>query len=187
MRPPASFPAHANAAAALLLARPRWREPRQRRAAVSPPAPAGFFGIAPQTPMTERDAEYMAAGGISSVRCRSLWSSIAADRAGRLQLDRARRRSSRSPPAPASTSCPSSTGRPRWLAPKPTTLPIDKPPGAHGLDRIPQRRGQTLRAAGANSGREHAHRRRSTTNRAIPQLPIRTWQIWNEANFFYFA
>ena len=81
-------------------------------------------------------------------------------------------------------------GTPHWLAAKPTTLPIDNARQRAGLEGIPHRRGRTLRPAAANSGSEHAPSGgvgpRLRTAR-VPKLPIRTWQIWNEANFFYFA
>src|SRR4029078_7058482 len=44
---------------------------------VQPPrAPAEFFGIGPQTPLTPRDAEYMKAVGIGIVRMAVPWSSV---------------------------------------------------------------------------------------------------------------
>ena len=39
-------------------------------------APAGFFGIAPQTELTEEDMRYMSAGGIETVRIPVAWSAI---------------------------------------------------------------------------------------------------------------
>ncbi len=37
------------------------------------PPPAGFFGVAPQDWLTDRDAEYMVAGGIETVRWPLEW------------------------------------------------------------------------------------------------------------------
>src|SRR5215204_2963453 len=44
--------------------------------AAPPRAPAEFFGIGPQTPLTQKDAEYMKAGGIGIVRMAVPWSSV---------------------------------------------------------------------------------------------------------------
>ncbi len=41
-----------------------------------PQPPTGFFGIAPQTPLTEEDARYMRAGGIESIRVPVAWSEV---------------------------------------------------------------------------------------------------------------
>ncbi|HKA66514.1 MAG TPA: hypothetical protein VKG03_01270, partial [Solirubrobacterales bacterium] len=40
------------------------------------PAPRGFFGIGPQTTLTDEDAAYMKAGGIESVRWPLTWGAI---------------------------------------------------------------------------------------------------------------
>ena len=45
-----------------------------------------------------------------------------------------------------------------------------------------QRRGRPLWPPGANSGANAPPARD-----AVPRQPVRTWQIWNEENFFYFA
>ncbi len=45
-------------------------------------APRGFFGIGPQTGLTDRDAEYMAAGGIETIRWPLGWAGIQPTRKG---------------------------------------------------------------------------------------------------------
>ena len=79
-------------------------------------------------------------------------------------------------------------GTPRWLAAKPTTLPIDSAGrGRPGRPSSPPRSNATAR--GGEFWAEHAPGGVGVDYEpAIPRpLPIRTWQIWNEANFFYFA
>ncbi len=167
-----------------------------------PVAPAGFFGIAPQLAMTQRDAEYMAAGGITSVRLPVIWSSIQPTRRGGYNwagLDEGVAIAARA----GIRVLPFFYGTPRWLAPKPTTLPIDTAARRQAWTEF-------LRAAVKRYGprgefwREHAKlgpgpqyevgpgpqyevgpgpQRESP----LPKLPIRSWQIWNEANFFYFS
>jgi hypothetical protein len=154
--------------------------------ATAPPSvPKGFFGIAPQTTLTPADAMRMRSGGIESVRVPVVWSAIqptakggyvwsgmdqivAAAARARLQV------------------LPFLYGTPRWLARKPTILPIDT-----GKQRAAWT--AFLQAAVARYGpggtfwTEHAPGV-VKYEPAIPNpTPIRTWQIWNEANFFYFA
>jgi hypothetical protein len=157
-----------------------------------PPAPKGFFGIAPQSVLTHEDANYMTAGGIESVRWPMIWGAIQPTPARKYDwgsfdpvVEVAARHGLRVLPFVLSA--------PRWLS-RSTKLPIDSgrarsawkaflkaavrrygpggsfwiehPPGVPG-DQIPE----TVEYAPA-----------------IPRpLPVREWQVWNEANFFYFA
>jgi hypothetical protein len=157
-----------------------------------PRPPKGFFGIGPQTGLTDEDASYMQAGGIESVRWPVIWASIqptaksAYDWNG---LDSvvsvAARHNLRVLPFLVST--------PRWISRKPTTLPIDSAKARSAWRRF-------LRAAverygpGGEFWAEHGPGVRTQIpgtveyEPAIPRpMPIRSWQIWNEANFFYFA
>ncbi len=143
--------------------------------------PRTFFGIVPQTALTETDAEYMRAGRIGSVRWPLAWSGVQPEREGEYQwagfdevVATAARQRLRVLPFVYST--------PSWISPKYTTLPVDN---------ARQRRTWVafLRAAGERYGpsgefwREHG----AGTADPVPKLPLVEWQIWNEANFFYFA
>ncbi|MGD9735454.1 MAG: hypothetical protein AB7V58_07605 [Solirubrobacterales bacterium] len=153
--------------------------------AALPPAPKGFFGIGPQTGLSERDAQYMKAGGIEVVRYPLVWSEVQATRSGGYNWDtfdgvvaEATRHGLQVLPFVVDT--------PRWLSLKGTKLPIDtaraRKAWTQFLQAAVKRYGPggefwTLRAPGVVQYEP-----------AIPKpLPIRTWQIWNEANFFYFA
>jgi hypothetical protein len=147
----------------------------------APRAPRSFFGIAPQSPPSDTDAEYMRAGGIGSVRWPVPWDGVQPSAKGGYQWDgidavvatAARRRLAVLPFLYAT---------PSWLAPKYTALPVAS---------ARQRRAWVafVRAAVARYGprgsfwRQHGPR----SDEPLPKTPIRTWQIWNEANFFYFA
>jgi hypothetical protein len=143
--------------------------------------PRSFFGIVPQTGLSQADAEYMRAGRIGSVRWPLGWSGVQPTPNGDYQwggfdevVATAARQRLRILPFVYAT--------PAWLSPKYTTLPVNN---------ARQRRAWVafLRAAVERYGpsgefwREH--------NRAsgdfVPKLPLREWQVWNEANFFYFA
>ena len=146
-----------------------------------PPAPPSFFGIAPQTALTETDVEYMRAAKIGSVRWPVPWNGVQPTaRSGYLWagIDEVVATAAKQ----RLTVLPFLYGTPAWLASKPTALPV-----ADGRQRAAWV--AFVRAAVERYGpsgsfwREH----RVGSAEPLPKMPIRTWQIWNEANFFYFA
>jgi hypothetical protein len=149
--------------------------------------PRSFFGIAPQTALTNNDAAYMKAGGIGSVRWPVNWATVQPTAKGGYDwssvdpaLEVAARRGLKF--------LPFIYGTPRWIASKPTTLPVDSGRARKAwlafVDAAVKRYGP-----GGEFWNEHAPSQAAINYvPAIPRpTPIRTWQIWNEANFFYFA
>jgi hypothetical protein len=149
--------------------------------------PRDFFGIAPQTVLTDRDAAYMQAGGIGSMRLPVNWALVQLTPRGGYDwstvdpaVEVAARRGIKV--------LPFIYGTPRWIAAKPTTLPIDSA-------RAKRAWRDFVTAAVARYGpggefwAEHAPSVAAVNYvPAISRpLPVRTWQVWNEANFFYFA
>ncbi len=153
-------------------------------AAPRPPLPRGFFGVAPQTPLTDKDVSYMRAGGIETLRMPIAWSAVQPTRRGPYDW------SSIDPTIETATRgglevLPFLAGTPRWLG-KLTTLPVHN---------ARQRAAWTafVRAAVERYGpggvfwREHRSEGINYEPAISVPKPVRTWQIWNEANFFYFA
>jgi len=147
----------------------------------TPRAPRSFFGIAPQSTLTEADAEYMSAGGIGSVRWPLPWSGVQPTEKGGYQwggTDEVVANAARA----GLTVLPFLYATPTWLAPKYTTLPV-----ANARQRAAWAAfvAAAVERYGPNGTfwREHG----PGTAAPLPKTPIRTWQIWNEANFFYFA
>jgi hypothetical protein len=146
--------------------------------------PVGFYGIVPQSPLTARDAEYMKAGGIESVRLPVGWSSVQPTPRSPFDWSRfdaevaiATRAGLRVLPFLAST--------PRWVARKETTLPIDSGRARRGWQAFVKAAVQRY-GPGGSFWTEYAPG--GIQYEPIPTpLPIRVWQIWNEANFFYSA
>ena len=148
------------------------------------PVPPDFFGVVPQTALTPGDVFRMKAGGISTVRLAVPWSSVQPTEDGGYDwtgtdaaVDAAAQAGLRVLPFACST--------PSWLAPKPTTLPIDtarqRAAWTAFLQAMVKRYGP-----GGDFWAEHGPGIPYVTIFDNP-LPIRNWQIWNEANFFYFA
>lgn len=149
--------------------------------------PRTFFGIAPQTALTDQDASYMKAGGIGAVRWPINWATVQPTAKGGYDW------SSVDPAITAASRkglkfLPFLYGTPRWIANKPTRLPVDSGRARKAwlafVDAAVKRYGP-----GGEFWNQHTPSQ-ATVNYVpavpIPQ-PVRTWQIWNEANFFYFA
>jgi hypothetical protein len=150
-------------------------------------APAGagaaardFFGIGPQTPLTKADVTRMRDGGIGSVRVPVVWGAVQPSPRSPYQwgaLDQAVELTAEQ----GLELLPFLYGTPHWLG-RPTALPVD---GGR------QRRAWSdfLRAAAERYGAEGEYwiEHAPGSKHFVPKVPIRSWQIWNEPNFFYFA
>jgi Beta-galactosidase len=155
-------------------------------------APKGFYGIAPQTALTPQDVSYMKAGGIESIRVPLGWAGVQPTRNGGYDwrgFDQVVEVAARG----GLPVLPSISSPPRWVAPKETTMPIanarQRAAWTAFLKAAVQRYGP-----GGTFWTEHAKEREQVKPGGVeyvPALPapqpIRTWQIWNESNFFYFA
>jgi hypothetical protein len=142
--------------------------------AVAPPAsparvPADFFGIAPQTALSRADTERMRRGGLDTIRVSLPWSLVQPNSGATYDwapIDRIIKLAARS----RLRVLPFIYSTPGWVAPRPTILPVKT--------RFQRRAwGRFLRAAVERYG----------PRRNFRGKPIRRWQIWNEANFFYFT
>ncbi len=156
--------------------------------AVAQALPATFFGIAPQTTLTDTDAAYMKAGRIGSVRWPVNWALVQPTPKGGYDW------SSVDPAVEVAARrglkvLPFLYGVPGWIASKPTKMPIDSGRARQAwvafvreaVDRYsPGGEFWAERSPGGVAAIE------STPVIQRP-VPIRTWQVWNEANFFYFA
>jgi Beta-galactosidase len=164
--------------------------------------PKGFFGIVPQTTLTERDVKYMKAGGIETIRWPMLWSAMQPTRKGGYNwaaFDPVVEEAARQ----GLTVLPFVVATPSWLTKKYTTLPIRNaaqrkawttflkavverygPGGEFWVEHSPAR----IRAEKEKQAKGPVYEIPGAQLRPIAKpVPITTWQVWNEANFFYFA
>lgn len=138
-------------------------------------APRAFFGIAPQTELTDADASYMRAGGIGSIRWPLAWGVVQPEPGGPYQwrsIDRVVRIAAHHHLRVLPFLC----GPPAWAVPTPRALPMHTRAQRRGWRTFAR---AAVRRYGPAGGFWKGH--------AVPYLPVRTWQVWNEANFFYFA
>lgn len=158
-----------------------------------PPVPKGFFGIVPQTGVTDLDARYMKAGGIESIRISIPWAGVQPTR--RSAYDWGGTDATIEVAVKAGLKVlPSIGSPPKWVARKETTLPVQSA-------KVRQEWKRFLAAAVARygPGGDFWDERAPGTGGIGPgpnyepepvisrPLPIREWQIWNESNFYYFA
>lgn len=147
--------------------------------------PRGFFGVAPQGTLTPEDARYMKAGGIESVRFTLIWPAIQSTEKGGYDwtyfdevVGVAARAGLRVLPVINST--------PGWVAKDSTTLPVksakQRAAWAAFLKAAMKRYGP-----GGEFWTEHAQEGVNYEPAITEPQPIREWQIWNEANFYYFT
>jgi len=139
-------------------------------------APRSFFGMMSIEQITEADASRMAAGGVSTYRFPMSWDSVQPDSAS--ELDWGLMDATVAASAKAGLRVlPIMGATPKGFADNWTTMPIYTTAQRQGwatfLREAIQRYGQ-----GGDFWIE---------NPGLPKFPVRTWQVWNEANFFYFT
>jgi hypothetical protein len=151
---------------------------------VPPPAkavPRSFFGILPQHLPDAEETAYMRAGRIGSIRWPMAWGAAQPFNDGKFiwtDFDAVVEAAARD----RLEVLPFVYATPTWVARKYTRMPVDS---------ARARRAWTLflRQAVERYGpqgefwSEHS----LASGDYLPKVPIRKWQIWNEANFFYFA
>jgi hypothetical protein len=147
--------------------------------------PQGFFGIGPQTSITRADARYMKAGGIESVRLPILWESVEPTRGGGYQWAGMDEMVGSLANAGLRV-FPVIQGTPPWLTSDPRAMPVN-----NARQRGAWKAFLTAIVDRYGPGGEFWSERAPGVVKyepAVPTpLPIRSWQIWNEPNFFYFA
>jgi hypothetical protein len=150
--------------------------------------PGNFWGVVPQLTPSAEQFQRLKTGGVDSIRIPISWEAVQPIRNGPHGFS-----SSDSVIAGAAAAgidvLPFLTGAPRWAVPSAVV------PGSRGTVRAPKF--LPVRSGAQRSGWRNfviqAIQRYGprgtfwTENPGLPKRAIRTWQIWNEANFKYFV
>ena len=142
--------------------------------------PSRFFGIAPQTRLSSADTARMAYGGMETIRLPVPWYFLEPS-PGTYDwtlLDQAVGESA----SAGLEVLPFVYGSPSWVAGKPTALPVNT-----ARQRSAWGSFLTALVARYRPGGQYWVEHGPATLEPVPEMPIRNYQIWNEANFFYFA
>lgn len=147
---------------------------------------AKFFGVVPQSTLTQEEFTTLKQGGVQSMRVALVWGAIQSKRGGAYEwgsFDPIVERAAKS----GIELLPFVVGTPAWAVPNATVPGTD---GAEAPAHLPA--GGTsasawtafLKAAVARYGPNGTF---WSENPTVPAAPIADWQIWNEPNFKYFV
>jgi hypothetical protein len=143
--------------------------------------PRGFFGIAPQTPLTPRDTARMRAGGLETIRAPLNWSGVQPSPRGGFDWSAFDQVVEEAAGAGLEV-LPFLSSPPRWVSHDRTRLPIDGGRQRRAWARFVEAAVERYGPRGS-FWEEHAPGAKDP----LPRLPVHAWQIWNEENFFYFT
>jgi hypothetical protein len=147
-------------------------------AATAAPAPPGFFGISPQGGTEASDYELMREAGVESVRMLLSWPTIEPSPASRWNPDWSALDVQVGLAAEQGlTAFLFAWGTPHWVGPR-----LGAEPVASGRQRREWLR--FLRGAALRYGPTGRFWRE---NPALPERPVRQWEIWNEENIVTFS
>jgi hypothetical protein len=154
--------------------------------AIAHATPRSFFGIVPQAILSEEDAQYMRAGRIGSIRLGIGWESAQPTRQGGYNWEGTDREMATAANQGLEI-LPFLAGMPHWLSHRGGQLPIDSARARQGWTAFVQAAVKRY-APGGEFWAEHTPAAENEDGIVVRRpMPIHTWQIWNEANFFYFA
>ncbi len=146
-------------------------------AAASAYLPPGFIGVSPQGQTTRADYQLMHESGVDSVRLPMSWAVIQSQPPDIAEPDWSGFDHEVELAAEAEIRImPFVAASPEWAAPKTIDLPVRSAYQRWGWSTF-LRAAERRYGPGGEFWREHG---------ALPYLPIRTWEIWNEENIVSF-
>lgn len=144
-------------------------------------APKGFYGAITQEPFSATDSIRMARGGIESLRIPLEWSGVQPDNREEFNwdgLDSTIGLAARS----GISVLPFVYASPDWVTGRFTNLPVKNDTQRRDWKTFVRALVERYGSRGV-FWKKHG----PATSDPIEARPIRNWQVWNEANFFYFA
>jgi hypothetical protein len=146
---------------------------------------AKFFGVVPQSTLSQEEFNTLKVGGVKSMRVALIWGSVQPKRGGAFEwgsFDPIVERAAKS----GIELLPFAVGTPSWAVPNATVPGTSAKAPAHlpATGTSAAAWNAFLKAAVARYGPSGSF---WTENPLVPDLPIKNWQIWNEPNFKYFV
>ncbi|HTT93522.1 MAG TPA: glycosyl hydrolase [Solirubrobacterales bacterium] len=148
--------------------------------------PAKFFGVVPQSVLSQEQFDTLQQGGVKSMRVSLAWGAVQQKRGGAYEwgsFDPLVERAAKS----GIELLPFVIGTPAWAVPNATVpgtggavAPAHLPAGGTAASAW----SAFLKAAVARYGAGGTF---WSENPLVPQVPVKAWQIWNEPNFKYFV
>jgi hypothetical protein len=155
-------------------------------AASAAAVPAKFFGVVPQSTLTQEQFNTLKQGGVKSMRVPLVWGAIQPTRGGAYEwssFDPIVERAAQS----GIELLPFAVGTPSWAVPNakvPGTAGSEAPAHLPASGTSASAWTAFLKAAVARYGTGGSF---WTEHPLLPQKPIKAWQVWNEPNFKYFV
>ncbi len=155
-------------------------------AASAAAVPANFFGVVPQSSLSQEQFNTLKQGGVKEMRVALIWGAVQPTRGGTPnwgEFDATVERAAKS----GIELLPFIVGTPTWAVP---SVKVPGAPGALAPARLPvagtagKAWSTFLKAAVARYGTNGSF---WSENPTLPAKPIKAWQIWNEPNFKYFV
>jgi polysaccharide biosynthesis protein PslG len=149
--------------------------------------PGNFWGVAPQSTPTAEQFQRLKRGGVDSVRIPVEWGAVQANAGGDFNWNGTDELVGGAATAGLEV-FPFVTGAPSWAV---RSVVVNRAAHAMAPHNLPVRSG--VQKTGWKTFLTEAVRRYGpngafwAANPAIPYLPIRIWQLWNEPNFKYFV
>ena len=155
-------------------------------AASAAAVPAKFFGVVPQSTLTQEQFNTLKVGGVKEMRVALIWGAIQPKRGGPYEwsgFDEEVERAAQS----GIELLPFAVGTPAWAVP---TATIPGAGGAKAPARLPV--AGTSATAWTNFLKAAVARYKPggafwTEHPLVPAIGISNWQVWNEPNFKYFV
>jgi hypothetical protein len=147
---------------------------------------AKFFGVVPQSNLSQEQFTTLKRGGVKEMRVAMIWAGMQPTRGGAVdwaEFDGTVERAAKS----GIELLPFVVGAPTWAVPN---VNVPGAPGAKAPARLPVAGAagtawsSFLKAAAARYGTGGSF---WAENPTLPVKPIKAWQIWNEPNFKYFV